>query len=130
MQDILAGVGRRACFIMSWEFIRFGLPILHIFLLINLLAYGKIDSWGATENGKRFAFRRNEYILRASSIFGSDTNGKYSERYIMMFETIVGIVGIVVTIISIVVTVISIIQTGKKHKQQKSNRQVGCFFKK
>jgi len=40
----------------------------------------------------------------------------------MMFETIVGIVGIAVTVIGIVVTVISIIQTEKEHKRQTSNR--------
>ena len=40
----------------------------------------------------------------------------------MMFETIVGIVGIAVTMISIVVTVAGIIQTEKEHKRQTSNR--------
>ena len=40
----------------------------------------------------------------------------------MMFEALVGIVGIAVTVISIVVTVISIIQTEKKDKRQTSNR--------
>ena len=43
-------------------------------LCINLLA--DYVGWGATENGKRFAFRQSEYILRPSSIFGGDTNGK------------------------------------------------------
>ena len=40
----------------------------------------------------------------------------------MVFEIIVGLVGIVVTVISIIVTVISIRQTARKEKHQKSNR--------
>ena len=40
----------------------------------------------------------------------------------MVFEIIVGLVGIVVTVISIIVTVISIRQTAGKEKHQKSNR--------
>ena len=74
------------------------------------------------QNGKRFTFRQNDDILRASSIIGGDTDGKSIERYIEMLETIVGIVGIIVTIISIIVTMISIIQTARKHKHKKSNR--------
>ena len=71
------------------------------------------------QNGKRFTFRQNDDILRASSIIGGDTDGKSIERYIRCWE---GIVGIVVTIISIIVTLISIVQTAQKHKHQKSNR--------
>ena len=40
----------------------------------------------------------------------------------MVFEIIVGVVGIVVTVISIIVTVISIRQTARKEGHQKSNR--------
>ena len=40
----------------------------------------------------------------------------------MVFEIIVGLVGIVVTVISIIVTVISIRQTARKEGHQKSNR--------
>ena len=57
------------------------------------------------QNGKRFTFRQNDDILRASSIIGGDTDGKS-----------------IVTIISIIVTLISIVQTARKHKHQKSNR--------
>ena len=60
--------------------------------------------------------------MRASSISGGDTYGKYHERYVKVLGVFVGIVGIVVTIISIVVTLISILQTAKKEKNQKSNR--------
>ena len=54
---------------------------LSVFVLIYLPIFVKLCLWGATENGKRFAFRQSEYILRASSIFGGDTGGKYSERH-------------------------------------------------
>ncbi len=40
----------------------------------------------------------------------------------MMFETILGIVGIIVTMISIIVTLISIRQSSGKQRHQKSNR--------
>ena len=33
------------------------------------------------QNGKRFTFRQNDDILRASSIIGGDTDGKSIERY-------------------------------------------------
>ena len=36
---------------------------------------------GVIKNDKRFAFRQSEYILRTSSIFGGDTDGKQKERY-------------------------------------------------
>ena len=81
---------------------------------------------GCYQNGQRFAFRQNEYILRTSSINGGGTDGKYNERYIvyLTIELTVGIVGIVVTIISIIVTVISILQneTDRRSRHQKSNR--------
>ena len=32
------------------------------------------------QNGKRFTFRQNDDILRASSIIGGDTDGKSIER--------------------------------------------------
>ena len=83
-------------------------------------------TYGCYQNGSRFAFRQNEYILRTSSINGGGTDGKYNERYIvyLTIELTVGIVGIVVTIISIIVTVISILQNGtdRKSRHQKSNR--------
>ena len=83
-------------------------------------------TYGCYQNGQRFAFRQNEYILRTSSINGGGTDGKYNERYIvyLTIELTVGIVGIVVTIISIIVTVISILQNGtdRKSGHQKSNR--------
>lgn len=41
----------------------------------------------------------------------------------MMFEIVLGIVGIIVTIISIVVTIISIRQSCGKQRHQKSNRR-------
>ena len=71
------------------------------------------------QNGKRFTFRQNDDILRASSIIEGDTDGKSIEKVHKMLETMVGIVGIVVTIISIIVTLISIVQTARKHKHQK-----------
>ena len=37
---------------------------------------------GCCQNGKRFAFRQSENILRTSSIIRGDTNGKFNERYI------------------------------------------------
>ena len=40
----------------------------------------------------------------------------------MMFETVLGIVGIIVTMISIIVTLISIRQSSGKQIHQKSNR--------
>ncbi len=40
----------------------------------------------------------------------------------MMFETVLGIVGITVTMISIIVTLISIRQSSGKQRHQKSNR--------
>ena len=51
-----------------------------VFVLIYPCASDRLYLRGVTENGKRFAFRQGEYILRASSIFGGGTNGKYSER--------------------------------------------------
>ena len=83
-------------------------------------------TYGCYQNGQRFAFRQNEYILRTSSINGGGTDGKYNERYIvyLTIELTVGIAGIVVTIISIIVTVISILQneTDRRSRHQKSNR--------
>ena len=38
------------------------------------------------QNGKRFTFRQNDDILRASSIIGGDTDGKSIERYIRCWE--------------------------------------------
>lgn len=49
--------------------------------LIYIYGCDIIFLWGVTENDKRFAFRRSEYSLRTSSIYGGDTSGKYSERY-------------------------------------------------
>ncbi len=40
----------------------------------------------------------------------------------MMFETVLGIVGIIVTMISIIVTLISIRQSSERQRHQKSNR--------
>ena len=77
---------------------------------------------GCYQNGQRFTFCQNEYILRASSITGGDTYGKYKRKEQKMLEVIVGVVGIVVTVISIIVTAISIVQTTKKKEHQKSNR--------
>ena len=37
-------------------------------MLIFSFTSGKIYLWGATENGKRFAFCQSEYILRTSSM--------------------------------------------------------------
>ena len=83
------------------------------------MLYG-IIRLGCYQNGKRFAFCQNEYILRASSIIGGDTYGKYKwEEQKMSLEVIVGVVGIVVTVISIIVTVISIVQTTKKKRASK-----------
>ena len=78
-------------------------------------SFDKINA-GAIQNGKRFTFCQNEYILRTSSIM---------EMVHMENEVkgmIVGIIGIAVTIVSIIVTVISIIQSYRNHKHQKSNR--------
>ncbi len=47
-----------------------------ISLLIYPSASAKICIWGVPVNGKWFAFRRNKYILRTSSIFGGGTSGK------------------------------------------------------
>ena len=38
------------------------------------------NNFGCYQNGTRFAFCQNEYILRTSSIIGGDTYGKYSKR--------------------------------------------------
>lgn len=51
--------------------------IMHwIYLLICFNTFDILLVWGVTENGKRFAFRQDEYVLRTSSVFGGDTNGK------------------------------------------------------
>ena len=50
--------------------------IFSVFALIYSFTSDKLCSWGVTENGKRFAFRQSEYILRTSSIFGGGANGK------------------------------------------------------
>ena len=39
-------------------------------MLINLFWCDRIKLRGAAENGKRFAFRQSEYILRTSGILG------------------------------------------------------------
>jgi len=46
------------------------------YILIYIYFYDRLYLWGVIENGKRFAFRQSEYILRTSSIFGGDTGGR------------------------------------------------------
>ncbi len=68
---------------------------------------------GVILNGKRFAFRQNEYVLRTSGILEvvhrMENKMKGTNE---LMETIISLIGIVVTIISIIVTIISIIKTG------------------
>ena len=64
----------------QFRYLKFWMPIPQKFIgKHSLILYNKHR---CCQNGKRFAFRRNGNILRASSIIGGDTNGKFNERYI------------------------------------------------
>ena len=78
-------------------------------------------SWVLTKSGKRFAFRRNEYVLRLPSFEGRLKEWKIQKKgQYLVLETIIGIIGIVVTVVSIIVTIISIRDNRKIHKHQKA----------
>ena len=66
---------RMAYFVTYFPNLKYLFPALYFIIIVECY-----------QNGKRFTFRQNDDILRASSIIGGDTDGKSIERYIRCWK--------------------------------------------